>query len=110
MEGALFFANADTVRHEIKDRITPGTIGVVLDAETSPFIDVSATEMLTQLAEELRHKDVTLVVAHGIGQVRDVLRHAGADAQVLQSMYATVDEAVASFPAAGGPTPGRTGS
>ena len=98
VEGGLFFANADSVRQAIKSRLTPQTVGVVLDAETSPFIDVSATEMLTQLAEELRHRDVQLVVAHSIGQVRDVLRRAGADAEVLQSMYATVDAAVASFP------------
>ena len=70
---------------------------MVLDAETTPSIDVSATEMLTHLAVELRRGNVTLVVAHSIGQVRDVLRRAGADAQVLQSMYPTVDEAVASF-------------
>ncbi len=100
VEGGLFFANADAVRQAIMDRIGPNTIGVVLDAETSPFIDVSATEMLTQLAEELERDGVRLVIAHGIGQVRDVLRRAGADAAVLQAMYATVDEAVASFPSA----------
>jgi sulfate permease, SulP family len=98
VESSLYFANAESVRQAIKARITPQTVGVVLDAETTPSIDVSATEMLTQLAEELRRDDVRLVVAHGIGQVRDVLRRAGADAQVLQTMYATVDAAVESFP------------
>ena len=97
VESALFFANADHVRQSIRDRITDSTLGVVLDAESSPAIDVTATEMLTQLTEELRRRGVRLVVAHGIGQVRDILRKAGADADVLQSMYATVDEAVASF-------------
>ncbi len=97
VESALFFANADHVRQSIRDRLTDSTVGVVLDAETTPAIDVTATEMLTQLAEELRRRGVRLVVAHGIGQVRDILRQAGADADVLQSMYATVDEAVGSF-------------
>jgi high affinity sulfate transporter 1 len=103
VESGLFFANADNVRQAIRDRLTPATVAVVLDAETTPSIDVSATEMLTQLAVELRRGNVTLVVAHSIGQVRDVLRRAGADAQVLQSMYPTVDEAVSSFKAGGGP-------
>jgi MFS superfamily sulfate permease-like transporter len=102
VESGLFFANADNVRQAIRDRLTPATVAVVLDAETTPSIDVSATEMLTHLAVELRRHNVTLVVAHSIGQVRDVLRRAGADTQVLQSMYATVDEAVASFKAGGG--------
>lgn len=97
VESAIFFANADNVRQAIRDRITDSTIGVVLDAETTPAIDVTATEMLTQLAEELHRRGIRLVVAHGIGQVRDILRQAGADVAVLQSMYATVDEAVASF-------------
>ncbi|MEI6363768.1 MAG: SulP family inorganic anion transporter [Actinomycetes bacterium] len=97
VESSLFFANADHVRQSIRDRITESTVGVVLDAETTPSIDVTATEMLTQLADELRRRRIRLVVAHSIGQVRDILRRAGADADVLQSMYATVDEAVASF-------------
>jgi MFS superfamily sulfate permease-like transporter len=97
VESAIYFANADNVRQAIRDRITDSTIGVVLDAETTPAIDVTATEMLTQLAGELRQRGIRLGVAHGIGQVRDILRLAGADAAVLPSMYATVDEAVASF-------------
>jgi hypothetical protein len=43
-----------------------------------------------------------MVVAHGVGQVRDVLRRAGAESEVLQTMYATVDEALASFDPASG--------
>jgi sulfate permease, SulP family len=97
VESPLFFANADHVRQSIRGRISESTVGVVLDAETTPSIDVTATEMLIQFADELRRRGVRLIVAHGIGQVRDVLRRAGADADVLQSMYVTVDEAVSSF-------------
>jgi MFS superfamily sulfate permease-like transporter len=70
----------------------------VLDLETTPSIDVTATDMLIQLADELHKRGVELVIAHGIGQVRDVLRTAGEDAGVLQAMFATVDEDVASLP------------
>lgn len=99
VESGLFFANADNVRTAIRDRITPTTTAVVLDASTTPAIDVSATEMLAQLASDLRRDGIALLIAHGIGQVRDVLRRAGAEQDVLQAMYATVDEAVAAAPA-----------
>ncbi len=97
VESGLFFANADHVRQAILDQVTEATRAVVLDAETTPVIDVSATEMLTRLALDLRRLDVELLIAHGIGQVRDVLRSAGSDAQVLQAIYATVDSAIASI-------------
>ncbi|MFC6239661.1 SulP family inorganic anion transporter [Longivirga aurantiaca] len=98
VESGLFFANADNVRTAIRDRITPTTTAVVLDASTTPAIDVSATEMLAQLAGDLRRDGIALLIAHGIGQVRDVLRRAGAEQDVLQALYDTVDEAVAAAP------------
>ena len=74
---------------------------MVLDAETTPVIDVSATEMLTRLATDLRRRDVDLLIAHGIGQIRDVLRRAGQEEKVLQTVYASVDEALAAVPPRG---------
>ena len=70
VESGLFFANADHVRDQIRERITPATIAVILDAETTPAIDVTATDMLATLAAELRRRDISLLVAHGIGQIR----------------------------------------
>jgi sulfate permease, SulP family len=96
VEAGLFFANADHVRQQIRDRITTSTVAVVIDAETTPAVDVSATDMLIALAAELRRRDVQLLVAQGIGQIRDVLRHAGRDDDVLQTVYPTVDSAIAS--------------
>ncbi|MFN8168049.1 MAG: SulP family inorganic anion transporter [Candidatus Nanopelagicales bacterium] len=96
VESGLFFANADHVRQQIRDRITASTVAVVIDAETTPAIDVSATDMLITLAAELRRRDIGLLVAHGIGQIRDVLRHAGRDDDVLQAVYSTVDDAIES--------------
>lgn len=95
VESGLFFANADHVRETIRARVGPRTVAVVLDAETSPAIDVSATEMLTQLADRLGRDGIELLIAHSIGQVRDVLRRAGEPHGVLQRSYPTVDEAVA---------------
>jgi sulfate permease, SulP family len=94
VEGGLFFANADTVRDAVRanaDR--PGIRAVVLDAETAPYIDVSAARMLVQLTADLRRSGVELVVARDVGQVRDVLRRAETEA-TLPRAYPTVRDAV----------------
>ena len=54
VESGLFFANADAVRTAIKAHAAaPGTRGVVLDAETVAFVDVTAVRMLDELADDL---------------------------------------------------------
>ena len=94
VEGGLFFANADTVRDAVRAHAAaPGTRAVVLDAETAPFIDVSAARMLVQLNEDLQRSGVRLVIARDVGQVRDVLRRAEGGA-ALPPAYPTVQDAV----------------
>jgi SulP family sulfate permease len=93
VESGLFFANAEHVRDTIRRHVDDDTKAVVLDAETMPFVDVSAARMLEELAEDLRRDDVALVIARDIGQVRDVLRRAGADAPLVQ-VHRTIQDAV----------------
>ena len=105
VEGDLFFANADTVRDAIRNAAGPGTRAVVLDAETAPFIDVSAARMLVLLTGDLRRSGVELVIARDVGQVRDVLRRAETDA-ALPRAYPTVREAVEAVTGPESPGPG----
>jgi SulP family sulfate permease len=93
VEGQLFFGNADYVRERIRSLVTDDTRAVVLDAETSPSLDVSAVQMLVQLRADLDRRHVRLAMAHGIGQVVDVLTSASAEGE--PELFATVDEAVA---------------
>jgi sulfate permease, SulP family len=94
VEGGLFFANADTVRATVRAHAAePGTRAVVLDAETAPFIDVSAARMLVELTGDLRRRGVELVLARDVGQVRDVLRRADT-AATLPRAYPTVQAAI----------------
>jgi len=65
----------------------------VLDAETSPFIDISAAEMLAQLAETLRRDGIELRIARDIGQFRDVMRSAVPEA-FHHEVFRTIDEAL----------------
>lgn len=93
VEGGLFFANADAVRRHIQSHAREGTKAIVLDAETVPFIDVTAAEMLAGLATELDRGGVRLLLARDIGQVRDVLGRAEADAplRAFPTVQAAVD-------------------
>ncbi len=104
VESGLYFANADAVRSRILEAASArGIRAVVLDAETIPFIDVTASRMLGDLSEDLRHRDIELLVARDIGQVRDVLRHV-VDNPSLQRMYPTVQAAVDAVGTAEQPT------
>ena len=74
VESGLFFANADYARTAISKAAEAGGVrAVVLDCETVPFIDVTAARMLDDLSRTLQGKQVRLVIARGVGQVRDVL-------------------------------------
>jgi high affinity sulfate transporter 1 len=93
-ESGLFFANAEHVRQAILGDVARDTpTGVVLDAETMPFVDVTAVTMLGQLADALDRQGVKLVIARDIGGVRDVLGRAG-DSGARIPAYPTVQAAV----------------
>ena len=53
IEGGLFFANAGPVAAAIRSAAgRDGIDAVVIDAETVPFIDVTAAQVLDQVAPE----------------------------------------------------------
>jgi sulfate permease, SulP family len=94
VEGGLFFANADQVRAEVTRHASdPEVHAIVLDAEAMPFVDVTAVGALEELARRLEADGVRLLVARDIGQVRDVMRSAGAGE--LAEVYPSVRDAVA---------------
>ena len=89
IEGALFFANAGAVRGRLLG--APSIHAVIVDAESIPDIDVTASETLLELADELTRREVRLWLAHDVGRVRDALRRVDASLNVAS----TVSEAVA---------------
>jgi SulP family sulfate permease len=93
VESGLFFTNADSVRRRIKAAAAEeGVRAVVVDAETIPFIDVSAAAMLEALAADLAAEGIRLLLARDVGQVRDVLSKVDARSRI--EMYPSVREAV----------------
>jgi anti-anti-sigma factor len=95
VESGLFFANVDTVRDRLKAvAARPEVRSVVIDAEAIAFIDVTAARMLAELAETLAETGVTLVVAHEIGQVRDLLHPSDSPDPGPLRVYPSVRQAV----------------
>ncbi|WP_245552261.1 SulP family inorganic anion transporter [Nocardia aobensis] len=97
VESGLFFANADYVRGRIEQLCTDRTRLVVLDAETSPSIDVTAAAMLADLRDDLGRRHIDFRIARSIGQFGDALGTAQAQATPV-GLYPTVTEAVADLP------------
>ena len=94
VESGLFFANAEFVRARLRAAAaTPGTNAVIIDAETIPAIDVTAVQMLIEVTDELRERDVDLVLAHDIGQVRDLLP--SDERGTGPALYPSIDAAIA---------------
>ena len=94
IEGGLYFANATPLAAEIRSAAHRDDVhAVVVDAETVPFIDVTAAQILDQLAGELQADGIRLVIARNIGQVRDVVGTTLGDS-IIDTAYPTVDEAV----------------
>jgi high affinity sulfate transporter 1 len=97
VESGMFFANADAVRRVIKARAeTPGTVGVVVDAEAVPFVDITAVRMLDELSVDLARAGRRLVIAHDLGQVGDLLEHA---TSTKLGVYRSIDEAISAVKA-----------
>ena len=108
VEAELFFANADYVRGRIEELCTDRTRLVVLDAETSPSIDVTAAAMLADLRNDLGRRRIEFRIARSIGQFGDALG-AVERGSTRVGVYPTVAAAVADLPDAEETCGGRTG-
>ncbi|RDI49947.1 SulP family inorganic anion transporter [Nocardia mexicana] len=97
VESGLFFANADYVRDRIGQLCTEHTKLVVLDAETSPTIDVTAAAVLDDLRDGLARRGIDFRIARSIGQFGDELRTAQTGGAPI-GVYPTVAAAVADLP------------
>jgi high affinity sulfate transporter 1 len=101
-EAGLFFANAEAVRDRIRAEVArthPGA--VVLDAQTMPFVDITAVRVLDDLADDLDRDGVHLAIARGVGPVRDLIGRT-ARSEGLRHTYPTVRAAVDALITPGG--------
>lgn len=97
VESGLFFANADYVKDRVQALCTDATRLVVLDAETSPGLDVTAAQMLLDLRTALARRRVDFRIARSVAQFGDTLGSAdGGDTPI--GIYPTVAAAAADLP------------
>ncbi|MEU4838648.1 SulP family inorganic anion transporter [Nocardia testacea] len=97
VESGLYFVNADFVRRRVQQLCGARTRLVVLDAETSPVIDVTAAAMLVDLRDTLARRGVDFRIARSIGQFGDELEAAEPGTARIR-VYPTVAAAVAAEP------------
>ncbi|MEV0332225.1 SulP family inorganic anion transporter [Nocardia sp. NPDC050717] len=97
VESGLFFANADYVRERIEALCTDQTRIVVLDAETSPTLDVTAASALLALRKDLAHRRVDFRIARTVAQFGDELGSA-VHGDTPIGVYPTVAAATADLP------------
>ena len=101
-EESLFFANADSVRIQITNRLaaaaSTGTElveSVLLDLELTNELDVPSADMLKELHDDLEAAGVQLLLARVRSAVRDLLDRSGATEVLgVENIYSRVLEGV----------------
>ena len=79
-DAQLYFGNREYFKKELLNQLArKGTEVkfVILNAEAINYIDSSAVHMLRQTIQELRNKQIKLVIAGAIGPTRDILYSSG---------------------------------
>ncbi|MBF1328441.1 MAG: STAS domain-containing protein [Mogibacterium diversum] len=77
--GALFFANANTIKDEIDDLVTDYMKAVIIDASGITSIDVTAVERLMILYTKYKERGIKLFLTEHSGNLNDQLRAFGAE-------------------------------
>ncbi|MDD1755676.1 MAG: STAS domain-containing protein, partial [Methanomassiliicoccales archaeon] len=79
IEGPLIFPNVARVRQEVKRLVKEGVKVelVVLSMRSAPYMDLSATEMLSNLYDELKAVGTSIRLAEALGACRDSITKAG---------------------------------
>jgi sulfate permease, SulP family len=100
-DAPLFFANSDVLRDDISVAVAtadPPARWVLIDLESVSDVDSTATEMLLELAEDLRSRGIGLALARLKGPVAEYLDRASLfDAVGRERVYLEVDDAVAAL-------------
>lgn len=79
-DAQLFFGNKDYFKNELQKQIDKKGSSlkyIILNAEAINYIDSSAVHLLRQTIQELKNKELKLIIAGAIGPTRDILYSSG---------------------------------
>ena len=100
-QAELFFANAERFRSQLEEAIAaaPEPVRwVILDAESTGYVDYSALEMLAELTESLDRAGIRLAVASATGATEVALMTAGLTPRLVEGrLFGTVDGALRAY-------------
>jgi len=83
---------------ELVEESEPPPHWFVFDAEATGDIDITASEMLHGLIDELQSRDIVFVIAEPNGRTRESLRAGGLEAKLgPERIFPTIDTAVRAF-------------
>jgi MFS superfamily sulfate permease-like transporter len=110
LDAELFFANATYFRDRVREQLAtadPPARAILVDSEAIHNLDITAAEMLKELASELADDGIELLFARVHQTVREMMQRSGVeDAVGPDHIYPTIQDGVDDFltrhPEAGG--------
>ncbi|MCH7945101.1 MAG: STAS domain-containing protein, partial [Armatimonadetes bacterium] len=101
LDGELFFANAIYFRERVEEQLAaadPPARAILIDAEAIHDLDLTAAEMLKELASELAANEIDLLFASVHQTVREMMERSGVeDAIGADHIYPAVQDGVDDF-------------
>jgi|HubBroStandDraft_3_1064219.scaffolds.fasta_scaffold07104_2 SulP family sulfate permease len=97
-DAPLFYANSQALRDTVTEmvRSSKDTIGtVILDLDANDELDITSTEALAKLIEELARRDVRVALAHVHATAADMIRRSASDGNPgPERIFPNLDSAV----------------
>jgi anti-anti-sigma factor len=97
IDGPLFFANANRFRDAVRELVADATEpvrAVVIDAEAISQTDTDGADVLTELAEELGRRKISIALTRVQSRISDLWERAGTLDAVGTPVFDTTSEAV----------------
>jgi anti-anti-sigma factor len=80
IESSIMYFNAEDIREKIEAHLVsagPDLRALILELSAVPYVDVSGSKMILNLATELNKKGISIRIADALSGVREILRKQG---------------------------------
>ncbi len=98
VDGSQIFLNTESIKDTILNLVDDeykDTRLLVLDFESTPFIDYSGIEMLEELTDELKQRGIKVKAANMYEPLRDSIRNSRLEHEIVESKFClTIDQCI----------------